>query len=148
MRYVSLSFLGLLTACGTQVFYYQDNVSRQQIPVDEGACIQQSLAQAPVDRVFYREPGEWRTKQTCDDTGCVTSQYFVPGLLKSYDANAGIRSRLERSCMAEKGYERLKFERCENNRAVDASVQTRLPAAANVACFVVDPQGRVAFIEK
>ena len=130
------------------MFYYQDGVSRQQIPVDEGACIKDALAKAPVDRVFYREPGEWRTKQSCDDAGCVTSEYFVPGLLKSYDANAGLRSRLERSCMAEKGYERLKFERCEKAAAVDASVQTRLPPAADVACFVQDPTGRVAFIEK
>ncbi|MEM9715299.1 MAG: hypothetical protein AAF826_02160 [Pseudomonadota bacterium] len=148
MRYVLLSLLCVLAACSTGVFYYKDDAVRSELASTQAQCVLDAAKQAPVNRVIVRDYGHWESIQSCDGNNCKTVRNFVPGLVRTYDANAGLRSRLERACMAAQGFERLEFERCQDIAAVDASVQMTLPKAADVACFAKDKTGRVAFIEK
>ncbi|MEM9210064.1 MAG: hypothetical protein AAGA63_01165 [Pseudomonadota bacterium] len=129
----------VLVGCGTRVFYYQDGAERAALASDLAACEAEALEKAPVSYVeedFDAFPL----------TSVKRPLFFVPYKRGLRDENLGKRARLERSCMAEKGYVRLELDRCEVSAPIDVQNQSRLPAAENVICYANDPSRQPFFV--
>ncbi|MEO1563305.1 MAG: hypothetical protein AAFR98_07700 [Pseudomonadota bacterium] len=139
MRWLVFFVVFVLAGCGTHVFFYKDGESKAVLAEDLLACEAEALERAPVDIV-----------EDDIEFGIVSFRHrnviFAPAQIQTRDANLGLRARLERSCMASKGYTRLELDRCEN--PIGPTDQTVLPPAENVACYVKNPDRSVTFVER
>ena len=130
----------LLAGCSSHVFYYQDDAALATLEADLDACKAEALDAAPVNIVE-------QDFELTFVTGHKAPRFFVPTGLEYRDDNLGRRSRLERMCMAEKGYERIEFDRCEAGIEPASPSQTILPKAENVQCYARVPGSRIVFVE-
>lgn len=126
----SIGMLGL-AACGPLPVYYRADTAFGQQQTDELACAVKALKEAPVaNEIRQRPPVYYPGGQYCSGGNCWTRPgYWVDGGIYTVDVNEGLRSRLEQSCMAQKGYQRLELPRCSKEEIATYSTPAG-PAAS------------------
>ncbi|QYX55492.1 hypothetical protein K1T73_10275 [Roseovarius sp. SCSIO 43702] len=110
------------------------------------ACEVTALRQVPRDIRRRYTPPTRAPYTACDGTGhCWTTWRVVsPGRWESWDANEGLRSRVARQCMMDKGYRRVEVPACdpEITRATDLAVTRVMPPLTSQSCAIRFKTGR------
>ncbi|WP_424977440.1 hypothetical protein [Leisingera sp. S232] len=138
------ALLALLSACGPLPVYYKQGVQVSRLQSDELACATQALKDAPVaNQIRQHPPVFYPGGKVCHGGGCYYRPgYWVDGGIYTVDVNKPLRGRLEKSCMASKGYQQISLKRCTQNSAV-ASAGPQLPALSDAACAQRNRDGSV-----
>lgn len=98
--------------------YFKPGVAVSRMESDTLKCATQALGQAPVaNQIRQRPPIYYPGRQVCDGVGrCVYYPgYWIDGGYYTVDVNLPIRSQIEQSCMAQKGYAPVSLSRCTGN---------------------------------
>ncbi|MFW8634616.1 hypothetical protein [Cribrihabitans pelagius] len=114
----ALALLGL-AACGPLPVYYRQGAEVSRLQADELACEAEALQQAPVASQIRQRPPIYRPGgRFCHHGDCrYHSSIWVEGSYYTVDVNRPLRLRLERACMAGKGYQQLSLKRCPQGQA-------------------------------
>ncbi|WP_293576358.1 hypothetical protein [Phaeobacter sp.] len=131
------SLLGLLS-CGPVPVYWQEDVSVQKRDRDLLSCEVNALKDAPVAIEQRQRPPVFRQGPViCHAGTCARAPgYWADGAIYSVDVNKPLRSRLEQSCMAAKGYAEITLPRCARQRLDGAIRPERLSALSETSCAV------------
>ncbi|MEM9697768.1 MAG: hypothetical protein AAF943_03165 [Pseudomonadota bacterium] len=91
-------------------------------------------------------------RKICKASGkCSKSRgYYVPGGVERFDPNDGLRTRVERQCMADKGFSPVSIPPCPESvaQAVPARATTRLPALSEGSCVVRNSNGSFQIVNR
>jgi len=121
--------------------YYRPGVPVARMQADTTRCETRALREAPVATQIRQYPPTYvAPRRVCDAQGnCwVRPGYWVEGPIYTVDANAGLRARVTRLCMAEKGYTPVSLPLCPDQvrRATPPGVTTVLPPLTQDACVI------------
>ena len=134
----------LLTACAPLSIYHKAGTSVATMDSDLTSCRVDALAKVPTDTRIERSPPRMIPRRICDrDGNCRIFHDYVPGEVRSYDANAPLRGRVVEQCMAAKGYTHTELPRCPagiRNAAPEAAT-TVLPRLAPNSCAIHNSDG-------
>ncbi|WP_245706299.1 hypothetical protein [Ruegeria marina] len=118
---------------------------------DTTDCQVKALRDAPVaTEIRQRPPIYFPGRTVCNAAGqCYTTPgWWEPGNVYSVDPNAGLRSRVEQQCMAQKGYSPVQLPSCSQN--VAAQVQpvrgAKLPPLGPKSCVVRFEDGSIQVV--
>ena len=131
----------LLSGCIPLSIYYREGASLDLVERDTLRCEVQALEKAPVANQIRRDPPTYVPgRKVCKENGVcyVTAGHFIPGEVYSVDVNADLRRRVERQCMADKGYAPTDIPACSNAvaQSAPARVTTTLPRLTAKSCFI------------
>ena len=145
--------LGLLVGCAPLQTYYKPGVALGTLERDTRRCEVQALRDVPATTRIRREPPIFVPgRRICDAQGqCSTTPgYFVPGRVETYDPNAGLRLRVERQCMADKGYAPVSIPQCPDAVAAAAppGATTRLPQLTENSCVIRNSDGSFRIVTR
>ncbi|WP_237028995.1 hypothetical protein [Phaeobacter porticola] len=117
-----------LTGCGPVAVYHRAGVDVARRDTDLLTCEVSALRDAPVATQIRQHPPIFRPGQDiCRSGHCYHHPgYWEDGGIYTVDANADLRERVERACMAEKGYQTVAVKRCP--QSVADAVGTRRSA--------------------
>lgn len=139
----------LVVGCAptTEQLYWRAGASPSAVSRAKTECQVQALRAAPPSNQTRSTP----TYTTPAYTSCYNYGYgnvqctttggqTYGGQVYTYDANADLRIRVERQCMADRGYQLLEFPRCTSEQAAAGlrAVPSRMPDAARIACVTED----------
>jgi hypothetical protein len=143
---VPFAALSILLSCAPAPQYYKAGetvVNRERAELD---CKVQAARQVPVQTVTQVIPGQWLPphKVCPTPTTCrmVPGRYLPPEFITE-DANAELRTRVMRQCMADKGYGRVQLPPCPPAVAQAAAARPNavLPVLQKNACTFRDADG-------
>lgn len=140
-----------IAGCAPLSFYNQPGVSVAQMERDTLNCEVAALQQAPVANQIRQAPPRYvPARQYCDANGTCHTRggYFVSGEVFTVDRNANLRKRLERQCMADKGYAPVKVPQCSVaiKAAAPAGATTILPRLTENTCVIRNDDGSILFV--
>ncbi|WP_241482181.1 hypothetical protein [Leisingera sp. ANG-Vp] len=123
-----LTLLLAAAACGPLPVYYKQGAEVSRLQTDELSCATVALKDAPVANEIRQHPPIYHPgRKVCHNGSCYYRPgYWVPGSFYTVDVNRPLRQRLEKSCMASKGYQQIALKRCTQRGAV-------LPAGPRLA---------------
>ena len=146
-------FLPVLLALGAVVACSQEITYREGAPVADvqratDACALMAIRQAPVRNQTTVYPGEYYPPtRSCDANGaCVTTPgYYEPPEVVTVDVNKDERTLITRTCLAEKGYSRVRLPLCDASvkAAVSPAVTQRQPKLTPKSCII--PRGAAGY---
>lgn len=138
---------GLLLAGCTQEIYYRQGATLAEVQRAEDACALQSEAAAPYKPQSRIIPESFVSeRKVCDAQGNCEIVPVVRSFPKfeTVDLNAERRVLLARTCMAQKGYDRVSLPYCDAAQRQGATGVTRtLPALSVNSCII--PRGSNAY---
>ena len=143
-----------LAACAPLQTYYRPGASVADLNRETLACEVQALRDVPRSLVVERERPEFvPPRRSCDAKGAcrvTRAGYWVPGRVIRYDPNDGLRRRVERQCMADKGYTPVSIPQCPDAvaRAAPPGATTRLPVLRDGACVIRNPDGSAQIVNR
>jgi ferredoxin len=137
--------------CGPLTTYYKPGVSVAQLERDQTRCQVQALAQVPAStQVYHHPPERLPDRRICDaDGNCrIKPGRIVPGRIETFDPNDGLRARVARQCMAERGYSRESIPLCSQAQRTSpvGAATTRLPKLTPNACYRRLESGKVQIV--
>ena len=135
-----------LSACVPLSIYYRDGISVSKMEADTTECQVKALRDVPVSTQIRRgAPIFYPGRRICDASGkCYyEAGYYAPGPIYSVDPNEGLRARVERQCMADRGYTPVSIPACPNRvaNAAPAAVTTQLPRLTPSSCVIRNSGG-------
>ncbi|NSY38902.1 hypothetical protein [Leisingera sp. ANG59] len=127
--------LAFATACGPLPIYYKQGAEVSRLQSDELACAAQALKDAPVaNEIRQHPPVFYPGRQVCRNGGCYYYPgYWSEGSIYTVDVNKPLRQRLEKSCMAAKGYQQIALKRCTQRSALSLA-GPRLAPLTEASC--------------
>jgi hypothetical protein len=137
-----------LGGCAPLTIYYQQGVPVQRLSDDELRCEINALREAPIANQTRQDPPVFvPARRVCDSAGACTTYaaYWKPGRITTVDVNRELRVRLERSCMADRGYARVSIPRCDPGISVIGRT-TVLPPLTSRSCAVRNDDGSFAIV--
>jgi hypothetical protein len=148
-----LSGLLILTCCAPLNTYYKPGASVPTLNKDTTACEVQALRDVPPSTLTRLKPPVYiPAGRTCNAAGqCVdVPGYYVPGGYETYDPNDGLRLRVERQCMADKGYAPVSIPACPDAVAKAAPLRaTRtLPRLTETSCVIHNADGSFQIVNR
>ncbi|MBQ4823032.1 hypothetical protein J4729_00460 [Leisingera sp. HS039] len=132
-------------ACGPLPVYYRQGAEVSRLQSDELGCAAQSLRDAPVANEIRQHPPVFHPgRKVCSGGSCYYRPgYWVNGGIYTVDVNRPLRLRLEKSCMASKGYQQIALKRCtRRNPAAVAGPQ--LAPLSEASCAQRNKDGSVS----
>ena len=143
----------ILAACAPLETYYRPGATVAQLNRDTTACEVQALRDVPASTVTRRKPPVFvPPRRSCDANGNCTEipGYYVPGGFETFDPNAGLRLRVERQCMADKGYAPVSIPACPDSvaKAAPARTTTRLPEISAQSCVIRNSDGSFQIVTR
>ncbi|SFP60293.1 hypothetical protein [Tranquillimonas alkanivorans] len=144
---IVLTACTLLGGCAAYDGYYREGAPVAQLDADLLECRVSAVQRVPPNTQIRTTPISRTPVVTrCNDDGtCVTTGGEVTGgNTYSYDANAGLRTRVLNQCMAARGYRRVELPYCAGD--APPLVPARLPALTPATCAVRTAGGGVAFV--
>lgn len=146
--YISALSLIVLGACASQQIYYRQGATTAAIQRTQDQCLLQAQDRAPIDRKTRMIPGRFiPERQVCNAKGeCVIRPAYQSfPEFETYDANADRRAILARTCMAERGLDRVSLPYCDASvkNAVPVAVTRTLPRLTETSCII--PRGNGAY---
>lgn len=147
-----VSVIGL-SSCASLETYYKPGGSVAQLNRDTLACEVQALRDVPQSTVLRRKPPIFvQGKKVCNaDGACTTAPgYYIPGGVEQYDPNADLRLRVERQCMADKGYAPVSIPACPDAvaKAAPPRATTRLPKLTEGSCVIRNSDGTFQIVSR
>lgn len=139
-----LALLLSTAACGPVPVYYKQGAEVSRLQTDELVCQTQALKDAPVaNEIRQRPPVFYPGRKVCHGGNCYYYPgYWAEGGIYTVDVNTPLRQRLERSCMAAKGYQQIALKRC-TQRNPAAVPGPRLAPLSEAACAQRNRDGSV-----
>lgn len=134
----------LLAACGPLGLYHKAGVPVATMNDTLTSCEVEALNRVPVDRRIERDPVRIVPRRVCDSQGNCTVFYDrVGGEVRTWDANAGLRSRVVTQCMTRQGFSYVELPACSQGvaRAAPAGATTILPRLAPNSCAIRNGDG-------
>ena len=130
-----------LAGCGPLTLYHRPGVSVSRMQADSTECEVQALRDAPVANQIRQNPPVFIPGNTwCNADGqCRTGPgTWVDGGFTSVDVNAGLRDRVMRQCMANRGYQPVTLPECSASikAAVSPAQTTTLPRLGESSCVI------------
>lgn len=147
------ALLALVAGCAPLETYYKPGASVALVERDTTACEVQALRDVPASTLVRRKPPIFVPgNRSCDANGnCVeTPGHYVPGGFETYDPNDGLRLRVERQCMADKGYVPVSIPACPDSvaSATPQATTTRLPQLTESACVIRNSDGTFQIVNR
>ncbi|WP_136635603.1 hypothetical protein [Pseudooceanicola onchidii] len=144
---ITLGLLAVLTGCSQQISY-REGATTAEIQREVDACALRAVRAAPVANQTVILPGEWIPPQkVCDGAGNCTVR---PGYrsfpeFETVDVNADERRLLTRTCLAERGIDRVSLPLCDASvkNATVPGVTRVLPKLREQSCLI--PRGSGAY---
>lgn len=132
-----------LASCGPLPVYYRSGADQTRINSDTLICEVKSLKEAPVaNQIRQRPPIFYPPVQQCHGGNCWTRPgYWVDGGTYTVDVNAGLRARLEQSCMTQKGYQRFELPRCSADQVAALSGKPGSGGLSEASCALRQKNG-------
>lgn len=143
-----------LTACAPLETYYQPGKSVSLLGRDTTACQVSALRDVPASTQVRRTPPEYVPPvRRCDSDGkcvLVRAGYYLPGQTVTFDPNDGLRTRVERQCMADKGYAPVSIPRCPDSvaNATPARATRVLPPLTEASCVIRNQDGSFQIVTR
>lgn len=140
-------------ACAPLETYYKPGVPVATLDRDTTACQVQALRDVPRSTLTRRKPPIFVPGKTvCNEDGVCTETagYYIPGGFETFDPNDGLRFRVERQCMADKGYAPVSIPQCPADVAaqVPERATTRLPVLRDDTCVIRNSDGSFQIITR
>lgn len=135
-----LPLMFLLGACAPMEIYYRPGASVAKLSADNIDCEVKALAAAPVALERIQDPPQYvGPRKECDAAGnCVYEPgYWDPGHVFTVDVNRDLRQRVERQCMATRGYAPVSIPQCPAGITVQGRQQV-LPKLSDKSCVIRD----------
>lgn len=130
--------LGVLASCaGPLRLYYQPGAQVANMQRSLLDCQVAAVESAPVATQIRREPPRYiPPRRYCDSAGrCwYDGGFWIDGEVYTFDANADLRERVERQCMADRGYSYVEVPNCSSG------VASQVPVAATRVMPPLSPQ--------
>ncbi|MEQ6247965.1 hypothetical protein ABMC89_03645 [Sulfitobacter sp. HNIBRBA3233] len=150
MKKIAALLLGL-AACAPLETNYKPGVSVTTLNRDQTQCDVAALRDVPVATQVRRLPPQYvPPRRECSKDGkCITTQgYYLPGEIRSYDANAPLRARAAQQCMADKGYARVSIPACpaEVAQAAPQAATVQLPPLTENSCVIRNRDGSIQIV--
>ena len=122
-------------ACGPLPVYYKQGTEVSRLQSDELTCATRALKDAPVANEIRQHPPIYHPgRKICSGVSCYYRPgYWVEGSIYTVDVNKPLRKRLEKSCMASKGYQQIALKRC-TRRSAAAPAGPRLAPLTETSC--------------
>ena len=137
---LTLPALVLLAACAPLNIYYKEGADVAQSEANLTQCQVSALAEVPRDIRTRYIPAQYMPYSTCTAGGYCYRRYRMisPPRSESYDANANLRDKLVRQCMAMAGYRPVSLPRCdaETVRTTVLAATKTLPALTPESCAI------------
>jgi hypothetical protein len=134
----------LLAACGPLGLYHKAGEPVARMNDTLTTCEVEALRNVPVDQRIERDPVRIVPRRVCDGQGNCTVFYDrVGGEVRTWDANAGLRSRVVNQCMARQGFSYVELPACSQGvaRAAPPGATTILPRLAPNSCAIRNSDG-------
>ncbi len=134
----------LLAGCAPVVTFYQPGRSFAQLEADSLDCEIAALRDVPVANATVQDPPEFvAPRKICDSDGfCRTLPgTYIPGEIRTIDANKPLRRRVVRQCMAERGYTLQEIPLCPATATVSAEQSQILPRLTEASCAIRTDKG-------
>lgn len=149
---VVMGLIGVI-GCAPLETYYKPGASVAVLERDTLACEVKALKDVPASTVVRRLPPVYVPgRKVCNSEGACkrTRGYYVPGGIERYDPNEGLRYRVERQCMADKGYAPVSIPQCPQSvaQAAPAGRTTRLPTLNEGSCVIRNADGSVQIVQR
>ena len=143
----------VLLGCASLDTYYKPGASVALLNRDTTACEVKALRDVPASTITRRKPPVFVPgRRSCDSDGnCVdTPGYYLPGGFETFDPNEGLRLRVERQCMADKGYAPVSIPACPDSvaRAVPPRATSRLPQLSDASCVIRNSDGSFQIVNR
>ncbi|MEX0303442.1 MAG: hypothetical protein AB3N24_13565 [Leisingera sp.] len=140
-----LTLLLAAAACGPLPVYYKQGADVSRLQSDELSCATAALKDAPVaNEIRQHPPIYYPSRKVCSGGNCYYQPgYWMPGSLYTVDVNKPLRHRLEKSCMASKGYQQIALKRCTQRNAA-APADSRLQPLTEASCAQRNRDGSVS----
>ncbi len=140
----SLLLLGA-AACGPLPVYYKPGTETARLQTDELGCQAAALKDAPVaNEIRQNPPIFYPGRKVCHSGGCYYRPgYWVDGSIYTVDVNKPLRQRLEKSCMAAKGYQQITLKRC-TQRSASAPAGPYLEPLTEASCAQRNRDGSIS----
>lgn len=153
MWHILICALLVVSACSPLTIYHRAGVPVADVERTLLQCQVAALKDAPIAKQRVQSPPIFvPPRRICNGSGvCVVRPgYFDDGIVEVFDANRELRIRLERQCMADKGFAPTQITRCPLGTARDLErSQTRiLPSLSTQSCAVVYPDGSWQILEQ
>lgn len=141
-----------LAACAPLETNYKPGISVATLNRDQTRCDVSALQDVPVATQIRRLPSRFvPPEEICGADGeCRTRPgYWIPGELRSYDANLSLRRRAAQQCMADNGYAPVSIPPCPGGvaRAAPPGATTRLPELTPDSCVIRNSDGSVQIVQ-
>lgn len=148
-----LAIAAALSACASLDTYYKPGASLALVERETTACEVKALQDVPVTTLVRRKPPIFVPgNRTCDANGnCIQAPgHYIPGGFESYDPNEGLRFRVERQCMADKGFVPVSIPACPDSVAstAPAGATTRLPTLTEGSCVIRNSDGSIQIVNR
>ncbi|MEW9920798.1 hypothetical protein AB2B41_14380 [Marimonas sp. MJW-29] len=145
--------LALLAACAPVETYYKPGVAVDRLNRDTTACEVKALRDVPVTTLTRPRPPIFVPgNRVCDADGNCRGHrgYYIHGGYETYDPNLGLRLRVERQCMADKGYVPVSIPVCPDTvaRAVPPRATTRMPTLTERSCVIRNRDGSFQIVTR
>lgn len=137
-----------LTACGPLPVYYRQGTLLQRQENDTLTCAANALKQAPVaNEIRQNPPIYYPGRRYCNAGNCWhTPGYWMDGGYTTVDVNRSLRTRIEQSCMTQKGYQRIELPRCNQSQIASSSLGSKQPALTQNSCAVRLENGSIGVL--
>lgn len=151
--FLALAGLITLSSCASLETYYKPGGSVAQLNRDTLACEVRALRDVPQSSAVRRKPPIFVPgRKVCSAEGACTTEpgYYVPGGVERYDPNADLRDRVERQCMADKGYAPVSIPACPDGvaKAAPSRATTRLPKLTEGSCVIRNSDGTFQIVSR
>lgn len=142
-----------LSACAPLETYYRPGAAVAEMQRQTLSCEVDALAAVPVATQIRRLPPEFipGRKICAADGSCrVRPGRYIPGEIVTFDANAPLRRRVERQCMADEGYTPVSIPACPSGvaRAAPDAATRVLPALGPTSCAIRNPDGTFLIVNR
>jgi len=148
-----LATLLTLAGCGPATVYYRPGADVARLQTDTLSCQTQALKDAPVANQTRQSPPRYYPgSRYCNNAGRCHHYpgYWEPGRIYTVDVNQPLRSKLEQSCMAGKGYDQVEIKRCPQAMVDKAGSDFAgtLPQLTENSCVIENEAGGLKIIER
>ena len=149
----ALIALTFLAGCAPLQTYYKPGVALSTLERDTTRCQVKALRDVPASTQVRRLPPVYVPgRRVCDAQGKCSNApgYFVPGRVETFDPNEGLRLRVERQCMTDKGYAPVSIPVCPDSVAAAAppGTTTRLPQLTDRSCVIRNSDGSFRIVTR
>lgn len=132
--------LMMVASCGPIPVYYRSGSDVTRLQQDTLSCDIKALKDAPVaNEIRQRPPVYYPGRHVCSAGQCWTRPgYWMDGGTYTVDVNQGLRARVQQSCMASKGYQRIELPQCRKDLTAGLTTQSsrKQPALSETSCVI------------